>query len=81
MSRLRCATYLRISTSMQNPLSPDDQLRKRREFAAREGWDVLDHQVYADEAVSGVGADRPALTRMMEAAMSQSRPFDVVLVL
>ena len=80
MSRLRCAAYLRISTSMQNPLSPDDQLRKCREFAAREGWDVLDHQVYADEALSGVGADRPGLTRIMEAAMSQPRPFDVVLV-
>src|SRR5882672_10596642 len=80
MSRLRCAAYLRISTSMQNPLSPDDQLRKCREFAAREGWDVIESEVYADEALSGVGADRPALTRMMEAAVSVPRPFDVVLI-
>lgn len=71
MNRLRCAAYLRISTSMQNPLSPDDQLRKCREFATREGWDVLDDQIYADEALSGVGSDRPGLTRMMEAAVSQ----------
>ena len=80
MSRLRCAAYLRISTSMQNPLSPDDQLRKCREFAAREGWDVLGDQVYSDEALSGVGSDRPGLTRLLEAAVSKPRPFDVVLV-
>jgi site-specific DNA recombinase len=80
MSRLRCAAYLRISTNMQNPLSPDDQLRKCREFATREGWDILESQVYADEALSGVGVDRPGLTRMMQAAVSQPRPFDVVLI-
>ena len=80
MSRLRCAAYARVSTSMQNPLSPDDQLRKCREFATKEGWDVLDSQVYVDEAVSGVGADRPQLTRMMEAAVSMPRPFDAILV-
>jgi site-specific DNA recombinase len=80
MIRLRCAAYVRVSTSMQNPLSPQDQLRKCCEFAAKEGWDVVDSQVYVDEAVSGVGADRPELMRMMEAAVSVPRPFDVVLV-
>ena len=80
MSQLRCAAYLRVSTSMQNPRSPDDQLRMCCEFAAKEGWEVLDSQVYVDQALSGVGADRPQLTRMMEAAGSMPRPFDVVLV-
>ena len=80
MSRLRCAAYIRVSTSMQNPLSPEDQLRKCREFAAREGWEILGDQVYSDEALSGVGSDRPGLTRMMEAAASRNRPFDAVLV-
>jgi site-specific DNA recombinase len=80
MSRLRCAAYVRVSTSMQNPLSPEDQLRKCQEFAAREGWEILGDQVYSDEALSGVGSDRPGLTRMMEAAASRNRPFDAVLV-
>jgi site-specific DNA recombinase len=80
MTRLRCAAYVRVSTSMQNPLSPQDQLRKCREFAGKEGWEVLDSQVYVDQALSGVGSDRPQLTRMMEAATSVPRPFDVVLV-
>ena len=80
MSQLRCAAYLRISTSLQNPLSPEDQLRKCREFATRENWAVLDSQIYSDEALSGVGADRPGLTRLMAAAESRPRPFDVVLV-
>ena len=57
MTRLRCAAYLRVSTSMQNSLSPDDQLRKCREFALREEWEMLDGQIYSDEALSGVGAD------------------------
>ncbi len=80
MSRLRCAAYVRISTNMQNPLSPDDRLRKCREFAERQGWDVLDSQIFSDEALSGVGSDRPGLTRMMAAASSKPRPFDVVLI-
>ena len=71
MSRLRCAAYLRISTSMQNPLSPDDQLRKCREFATREGWDVLDSQIYSDEALSGVGSDRPPPARARRGARRQ----------
>lgn len=65
---------------MQNPLSPDDQLRKCREFATCEGWEVVHSQIYSDEAFSGAGIDRPGLTRMMEAAVSQPHPFDVVLV-
>jgi len=80
VSQLRCATYLRISTSLQNPLSPEDQLRKCREFAARENWRIIDSQIYSDEALSGVGSDRPGLTRMLAAAESRPRPFDVVLV-
>jgi site-specific DNA recombinase len=79
MSRLRCAGYLRVSTSLQNPLSPDDQLRKCREFADRQGWEVLGEHIYSDEAISGVGADRPGLMRLMEAAYSRPRPFDILL--
>jgi DNA invertase Pin-like site-specific DNA recombinase len=63
---------------MQNPLSPDDQLRKCREFATCEGWEVVDSQIYSDEALSGAGIDRPGLTRMKKAALSQPHPFDVL---
>ena len=58
MSQLRCAIYARYSTDKQNPLSIDDQIRKCREFAARNGWEDLDAHIYADEAICGATDDR-----------------------
>jgi len=40
----------------------------------------LDEHVYVDEALCGVGAERPGLCRLLTAALSSSRPFDVILV-
>ncbi len=80
MTQLRCACYARFSTDKQNDSSITDQRRKCVEFAERQGWIVLENHFYADEAMSGVGMDRPALNRMLEAAFSSSRPFDAVLV-
>jgi len=40
----------------------------------------MDEHIYVDQAVSGVGADRPGLRSLMAAALSQARPFDVILV-
>src|SRR5712692_586872 len=77
---LRCAAYARYSTDKQSPVSIEDQLRKCREFTQRQGWRLLEDHIYADERVSGAGADRPALSRLMEAALSVPHPFDVVLV-
>ena len=80
MNRLRCAPYCRYSTDLQNPLSIQDQLRQCRAFADGEGWIVLTEHCYADEAVSGVGADRPGLSQLLHEAARVPRPFDVVLV-
>lgn len=76
----RAAVYARISTDRQNPLSPADQERKCREYAARNEIAVLDAHIYVDEGLSGVGMDRPSLQRLLHAALSPSRPFDVILV-
>jgi site-specific DNA recombinase len=75
----RAAIYARISTDKQNPLSPADQERKCREYAERNGIVVLDGRVYVDE-LSGVGMDRPFLQKLLRAAFSPARPFDVILV-
>jgi DNA invertase Pin-like site-specific DNA recombinase len=48
-----------------------------RSFA---GLVFLEEHVYVDEAVSGVGADRPGLGRLLNAALSAARPFDVILL-
>jgi len=36
-ARRTAAIYARISTDRQNPLSPQDQIRKCREYAERQG--------------------------------------------
>ena len=76
----RAAIYARVSTDKQNPLSPADQERKCREYADRNGITVLDGHVYCDEGLSGVGLDRPALQRLLRAALARTRDFDVILV-
>ena len=80
MTVLRCAIYARYSTDKQNPLSIDDQTRKCREFASRQGWDVLKDHIYSDEGISGASDERTGLQRLIEAATSKSHPFDAVLV-
>ncbi|MGO9256330.1 MAG: recombinase family protein [Bryobacteraceae bacterium] len=77
---LRCAAYARYSSDRQSPASIQDQLRKCREKAEEEGWQFLDQHVYADEALSGAGADRPAFVRLLEAAARKPRPFDALLL-
>jgi hypothetical protein len=62
-------------------LSTADQVRKCREYAVAHGLKVNDDHVFVDEAVSGVGSDRVALGRMMNAAVSGAQPFDAVLYL
>ena len=74
------AIYGRISTEKQNPLSPDDQIRKCREYAQARGLQVLDAHIYRDEGLSGTGVDRPGLARLLDAALSPARPFDAILV-
>jgi site-specific DNA recombinase len=80
VSQLRCAIYARYSTDKQNPLSIDDQVRKCREFAARNGWEVLDAHIYADEAICGATDDRSGLKNLLEAATAAAHPIDVILV-
>ena len=77
---LRCAAYARYSSDLQSPRSIEDQLRICREYAHARGFFFLEEHVYTDEALSGVGADRPGLGRLMDAALSPSRPFDIILL-
>ena len=77
----RCAAvYARISTDKQSQLSTTDQIRKCREYAAAHEMQIRPEHIFVDEAVSGVGSDRAALMRMMDAAVSPSHPFAAILV-
>ena len=74
------AVYARVSTDKQSQLSVADQIRKCRDDAPARKLVILEEHVYADEAMSGVGSDRPAFQRMMRAAISPARPFEAILV-
>jgi site-specific DNA recombinase len=78
-SNNRCAAYARVSSDRQNPLSPTDQVRKCREFADTFTLVVLEQHIYID-GDSGVGSDRPAFQRLLNAALSPGRLFDIILI-
>ncbi len=78
---MRCAIYARYSSDLQRDSSVEDQIRKCREFAEKQGWIVLENYVRFDQAVSGAAlAGRKALLSLIEAAKQKPRPFDRLLV-
>lgn len=75
------AAYIRVSTEDQVEVSPDSQLAEIRKYAAREGYLLLEDQVYRDEGISGKKAEkRPGFQRMIAAAKEGSVHFDAILV-
>ena len=75
-----CAIYARYSSDLQRPTSIEDQIRICREYANSRGFEILNEHVYVDEALCGVGAERPGLCRLLAAALSSPRPFDIILI-
>jgi site-specific DNA recombinase len=64
------ATYGRISMDEQRPTSIDDQLRRCREVATREGLSVEDRLAFADVAITGTAKgtrQRVQYQRMLDA--------------
>ena len=76
----RCAVYSRFSSDRQSPVSIEDQIRKCREYASRQGWTVLEGHIYADHAVTGTIAERTGLQRLVAAAEQKARSFDAILI-
>ncbi len=78
---MRCAIYTRFSSDLQRPTSIEDQLRRCREFAAKQGWTVVEEFVRFDEAKTAATlAGRDALKALMSAAKTKPKPFDCLLV-
>lgn len=67
----RAAIYARVSTAGQ---TPENQLLRLREVAARAGWTIAHEYV---ETASGAQRSRPGLDAMLQAAAR--RRFDIVL--
>ncbi|WP_309083333.1 recombinase family protein [Chelativorans sp.] len=70
------ALYARYSSDNQREASIEDQLRLCREYAAREGWTVV--QTYSDAAISGASiVRRPGIQQLL--ADAQRGRFKIVL--
>jgi site-specific DNA recombinase len=75
MPMIRVALYARYSSDNQRDASIADQLRICREFAAREGWTVV--QEFTDHGISGATLLRCGFQALMRDALN--RRFDLVL--
>lgn len=75
------AAYIRVSDERQDEYSPDSQLKKIREYAAREGYMIPDEFVFYDDGISGKSVKkREDFNRMIAIAKEKTHPFDVIYV-
>ena len=75
------AAYIRVSDERQDEYSPDSQLKKIREYAARDGYMIPDEYVYYDDGISGKNVQkRDDFNRMIAIAKEKTHPFDVIYV-
>ena len=73
--------YIRVSDERQDEYSPDSQLKKIREYAAKEGYIIPDEYVFYDDGISGKNVkNRDNFNLMIATAKEQNRPFDVIYV-
>ena len=75
------AAYIRVSDERQDEYSPDSQLKKIREYAAKEGYIIPDEYVFYDDGISGKNVkNRGDFNRMIATAKEPNHPFDVIYV-
>ena len=71
---LRAVIYARFSTDMQSDNSIEDQIRSCRDYAARQGLQIV--EVYSDRAMSGASLMRSGVQKLLRDGRSGA--FDVV---
>jgi DNA invertase Pin-like site-specific DNA recombinase len=76
----RVALYVRVSTARQadGELSIPDQIKQGERYCTAAGFELV--ETYVEPGASATDDRRPAFQRMMDAATSATRPFDLVLV-
>ena len=75
------AAYVRVSDERQDEYSPDSQLKKIREFAAREGYLIPDEYVFYDDGISGKNVkNRENFNLMIAMAKEKDHSFDKIYV-
>ncbi|WP_447759784.1 recombinase family protein [Sphingopyxis panaciterrae] len=78
--QLRAALYLRVSTQRQaeRQVSIPDQRRQGVAYCQKHGYSIA--QIYSEEGASAMNDRRPEFRRMIEAALTPARPFDLIIV-
>ena len=75
------SAYIRVSDERQDEYSPDSQLKKIREYAAKEGYVIPDEYVFYDDGISGKSVrKRDDFNRMIAIAKEKTHPFDIIYV-
>lgn len=75
------AAYVRVSDERQDEYSPTSQLKKIREFAAKEGYTIPDEYVFYDDGISGKNVkNRHNFNLMIATAKDKTHPFDRIYV-
>lgn len=75
------AAYIRVSDERQDEYSPDSQLKKVREYAAKDGYLIPDEYVFYDDGISGRSVKkRDDFQRMIAVAKDKKHPFDRIYV-
>lgn len=75
------AAYIRVSTHMQEELSPDAQKRLLLDYAKANNIVISEEYIFLEGGISGKKADkRPEFLRMISLAKQKPAPFNVVLV-
>ena len=75
------AAYIRVSDERQDEYSPDSQLKKIQEAAAKDGYMIPDEYVFYDDGISGKSVKkRGDFNRMIAIAKEKDQPFDKIYV-
>jgi site-specific DNA recombinase len=79
-TKRRVALYVRVSTTRQaeNELSIPDQIRQGRDYCAARKLELI--ETFVEPGASATDDRRPEFQRMIDAAVSSTHPFDLVLV-
>ena len=77
---MRIAAYLRVSTTRQaeGDVSLPSQQHQIEMYCKGRGWEVA--TIFVDAGASGTNPARTELTRMLDLACSEERPFDAIIV-
>jgi len=76
---MKIVVYTRVSSDSQDvDLSISAQLRALRDYAAKQGHEIL--KEFVDEVESGRTASRPAFREMIALAKTKPSPFEAILV-